>query len=971
MKSLKRKGALAKLGYLVLTVGLTMGMCASAFGATTNTVPAKPLILIGNSGDVSTISIKESGTGALSGTITLQCPAGVSFKTTTPSAKTTSIDLGGGVGVAADATLSDTTGDSKDDKAVWTIKTSSTAADTVVITGVTLELGSTVAAGDVALSVTSEFPGNPGLTEGDLVVAEAVAADAVAQLVTAPVNVAIGGAATSLSNIKFVEATAAALAVDDVITIQLPAGVTFDSAPTAAIDAGDVALDALPGTLNSPDNNKVTWTVKTKSGTASTVLISGIDVLAAASVSAGDINATVSAGTALAATSLKVAAAASKGIKSTVVASATTGWDKTTAALTAAKLPNAPADRVNITLASVLVVENFAEDLTIDDELVLTLPAGITYAAQPAVDYSDLAAKTTPSDPTGYDAFTITINNTISSPAAVGGLLIGNVTGLKVNIDATVAAGDIVATLSGTVGKKAITPISVTIGAVVATSVDVAANATIPAVGIGASGAIGEFTIEEAGAQALLANASSIIVTLPAGVTWAASKAPTATISTGDVVLTSAALSSTDSVATFKVNTASKTASTITVKGNIAIASTVALGDVTATISGTAGVVGTVVLATAADAVTVSSSAIPTLTAGVPTQEISSLTLTEAFAGALTHTGNFRLLASAGSWATATPTVAVTPAAAVTITGWVFTVGDTYATGDTLLVTANGGAARSVAGTITLSGLKLNVPATAATGDVVITLVNGDMAGANGAGLKGASLTMGYIGTPVDLTVAPAVATVSAGKTSVVTIAGGLTTYTVATSDDTVATATISGTTLTITGVAAGTATITVSDSAKVADTATVAVTVETATVVGDAAGVVAVDAAASDLLDLTLNITNAAGVTPAQEWLVFGGTVGGTDIGLFLFGLDASGVMSLVPFSLTLDPATITYAFDPTADAVSVIDIALGSLGFTAGDSFWYGYVYSPAAITSFDPATAVLGTDYLLENFVNITIK
>ena len=922
---MKKKNALwfAPLLAVLFVFGVAV---QGAFAATTNTASSQPPILIGNSGSASNISITESGAGALSATspyntLTLLCPAGVSFEVTTATNKgvgiapgsawdgvyvkvaygaapalgsptaawvagsrtltlsfantetaadiQTAIDavlgadylvvsgpatggstaedpagvVGGpkveevGVGVGVSdvdgyAALSDTDADGLYDKAVWTIDTeSTTAADTVTISNVALKLASSVAPGDVALTVTSEAPYNSGLTKGDVVVAKAVEGEAIAQLDGSANNVPIGGAAVALNNVNVIESTAAALSgtdPDNTLVMQLPAGVNFDGTPVVEEDG--VGFSTTTATLSDTDadglNDKAVWTIDTESTTADTVTISNIMVKAAASVAEGDIDATLTSGTALDAT-LKIASAKPKGITATVVDSTTSAFALVPTADTT--LPETPAGRVNVTLDSIMVVENFADDIAngvTTDALTLTLPDGVTFVQDPAIEASNVTESSP--DPTGYSTLNLTLG---AGGTDRGGLLIGDHPGnaIKVNVDQSVAAGDIVATITGTLGGDDISPIDVVIGKVVETAVDVTANSTIPVIGIGTTGNIGSFTLKESAPQSLLANNAPITVALPSGVTWSA--APTATVSAGNTELTSPATLSTDKgTATFKVTGASTAASTIAIAGSVTVASSASPGDVVATIGGTAGASGSVLVATTQYAVTATSSGIPVLTVGVPTQTIGDLILSEAYAGAMSN-GSFRLLTSSGSFVNVDPTVTVAPTGAMTTSDLTFARETTYSTNDTLVVTKAGSGSTSAA-TITLSGIKLNVPSDAAEGNVTINVLDGDATGSNGAGVKGTSLVMGYIGTPAAMEASPASATLAVDGTTDVAVTNGVGAYSVTTSDDSIATVSVSDGTVTITGVAEGDATITVSDSAEPANTVDIPVTVTAAVTV-------------------------------------------------------------------------------------------------------------------------------------------
>ncbi len=942
MKTIKFRDSLIKFAYLILIAGLTIGLCSSAFGATTNKVISKPLILIGNSGVAGNVEIVESGVGALTGTITLQCPAGVAFK----QQPTIAIDDGVITINTKDAVLS-----SSNTKAVWTIDKASTDTSTLTISNIELALKTTVAAGDISVELTSEYPGNPGLTSETLVVATAVANDAMASLDGDTVNVPIGDdKSTTINNIKIVEATAGSIEKDGMVIVKLPAGVTFDGNPSIAGSVGTAfVFDPAKDALGADTTDTATWKVTTVSDKADTITISNIKIKADATVSVGDISVSISAGKALSSSSLKIAKAAKQGV--------------TAKADTAV---NVLKDRSKMNLATITITENFPEDIEDKDELVITLPSGVTFYSNPkdGATYAKGDLKVNDgavADPSGFETFTIPFNGK-SGAIAVQELVLP----IVANIGPNVADGDIEATISGTVSGSAITPINVTIGKVVTGAVTVAPNATIPVVGIGGSGDIGEFTIVESSGNALLANSNTITVTLPSGVSWNA--APTATIDPAGLTLSDADITN-KSVAVFKVTKSSAKATTITIKGKIDLASTVGIADIEATIAGTSGASGTVTLATAADGVSVSTTKIPTLSAGVPTQKLANVVITEAINKGLADNGNFRLLTQSGTWAQVDPTITAT--GNYPTVGWTFSVETTYNTGDTMLVTLPADVA-TTASTITMEGLKLNVN-TAATGSVQVNLLNGDMKGDKGAGIKSATLLMGSIDAPVALTVSSDTTTVPVGKTTAaITIAGGFPDYSATTSDAAVATASVSGTSVTITGVAAGTATITVADNADPTSTKTIAVTVVTPKTIGTATGAVTeTDSAPADYIEMMLNITNTAGATPAQEWLVFGGTIGGQDIGVFFYTKDSAGVEDVKDFAAGLDPATATYAFDHTTDTVNVVTMTLAPLGFDAGDTFWYGYAYSATALTSFLDAAGALDPSIVIENYVTITLK
>ena len=183
----------------------------------------------------------------------------------------------------------------------------------------------------------------------------------------------------------------------------------------------------------------------------------------------------------------------------------------------------------------------------------------------------------------------MTVSVSALGTASQGGFIIGDTSSgagtndgndLTINVADSVAAGEIQATISGTVGGTAITAQTISIANAVATSTSGTAATSIPVVGIGSSGAIGTVTVAESVGGALLANNSTITATLPSGVTW--TSAPTAgSVSGIALVNATASLSTDNSTATWQVQSASTaggTAGSFTIAGNVTVASTHAGG---------------------------------------------------------------------------------------------------------------------------------------------------------------------------------------------------------------------------------------------------------------------------------------------------------------------------------------------------------------------------------------------------------
>jgi hypothetical protein len=841
-----------KKNHVAVAVTLALG-AAGVEAATTNTASTVPNVLItGSNVGLGNISLAEGGAGQLSNTspqdtFYVQLPTGVSFHsgaTVTADPSDTTMKLADGTrsnvgvgGAAVAATLTDTDGDSKYDRATWSVNTQSAGSNTILIEHIDVDVASTVAAGDITVTIGSNTPGNPGLTAGTVVNGRAVVAGTTNELTATAPNALIGGNGQSAGTVLITETASGTLATDKTVTITLPSGVTFSSGATVTATSTNMdvanASTSASGTTDqaaiSSDNRTATFYVTTASssgnvGQLSIDLSGKIDLLS--TVSAGAINATIGGTASVTAGTVQIATAAS--------------GSTTASAVDSASLSSSPAGRSAVSVSNIKIAENFGNVVSDDGNhtITLTLPDGVTFSAIPSfVNRAGTAGSL--ADPTGYQTSTITIPVSSAASTYVDTYTISN---LKVNIGSSVASGSLAVAIAGNTGSG-VDAASVNVLNVVDSSVAVAANSTIPTRGIGASGqAIGSFTITESVVSALLANGYTVTATLPSGVTWAS--APTATYTGGSTFAMSntATLSSDKQTATFNVSAASSgtTGATITVSGSVDIASTVSAGDISATVGGTAGASGTVTVATAAQATSISASNLTQLTAGTPTQSVGKLKITEAYSGAISQGKSFRVILPAGmAWSDNSVSVSTATVdgtgTAITNSGWsAASPATTFNTNDTLVITAPStlsGAASAV--TVTLP--KVNVQSSASEGTVNATVVDGDTTGANGAGVIGGSLAIAQIGAAATMEASSSTVTINNTGSSTVTISGGTGTYSIATASDTaVATAEISGDTLTITGVAPGTTSVVVTDNAATPQTVTVNITVQQQAVLPD-----------------------------------------------------------------------------------------------------------------------------------------
>jgi len=769
-------------------------------------------------------------------TFYLQLPTGVSFSaapTATPSA-------GSGMALSP-VSLSDTDGDGKDDRATWAITAVSTsAAATITISGITYDVASTVPEGDINVTIGSEPPGNPGLTEGTVANAYATTASLIVNA-SPKRNVKIGATGTSAQstgNIILTESVTGAFAAGKTITLTLPSGVEWNSNANGTsgegpgTDEGNFAAAAANGstwTVTSVTSSTVTITCNTASTTGpAQYKLSGIKVDVASTVSEGDINVTVG-GTAGFTGTVAIASAKNPGV---------------TASALLSTVPKVSQGSLNVLISGIKIVENFANDIDITDatgwDIRVTLPDGVTFsenlgAGNPfTVTTGNLSINQNAleTDTTGYGFFTIDVTapSGIKSALTLDGVTLNK---FKVNIGSDVPVGDLNATVEVNISTTPVTTVTKTVklAEVVAAgaTVERVSTAEPPTVGTGstypATGNELQIKISENSIGSIPVG-SAITVSIT-GATFNSANKPTAAATGGLAATSPATLSDGDTIATFTTTGASTTTpDTITIDLNsIKVGSTE--GDITVKVT-VLGAETDLVMAKAAYATKASVSEVTSLTAGAVSQEAGDIIITEKFAGALTA-GYFRLVLPAGvSFATA-PTVKTSPTAS-TLTIGTKNLGNTFHANDTaeIQITA---ASTTNATTITISNILYNVEPGTADGPVTVQLVDKNLKSAGPCGVTPASLVNAYVGAIPSLTPSPDSVEVAPEGTASVTVSGGIPPYSVESSDETVATATISDGTITITGVAEGSCSVTVSDSSTPAQTADISVTVTPAVV--------------------------------------------------------------------------------------------------------------------------------------------
>jgi Fibronectin type III domain len=117
---------------------------------------------------------------------------------------------------------------------------------------------------------------------------------------------------------------------------------------------------------------------------------------------------------------------------------------------------------------------------------------------------------------------------------------------------------------------------------------------------------------------------------------------------------------------------------------------------------------------------------------------------------------------------------------------------------------------------------------------------------------------------------------------------------------------------------------------------------------VGDAPGWTSFSVRADEQLRLDLNITNSRGDAFSDikaEWLILTGPVGGGQSPVFV--LTSGG--QILDVRKVSDFNAVTYSFNHSADVATLATLAMGSLGFRAGDTFVYGYAYTTSDLSKF----------------------
>lgn len=540
--------------------------------------------------------------------------------------------------------------------------------------------------------------------------------------ISAP-NLLIGGNALTPGDIVIQEATGTIgeLAAGEIITLTLPTGVTN----AATLGVTNVA-DATSGYAAATDvtavctaaGNTITITVAVPA-----VAFPGIIVIPgatfqydlAAATPAGDINVAVSSNNGLATAGT---------VKNGVAVTATT-----VNSCTAAPIPKIVAGINAQTAGNFRIVENVAGVLANAQTIMVTCPSGVSFNVAPTA--------------------TPTVGGTgINLGAGVGAAQVGALSNANrtatwivtaastaaatINIPASldVVSGTLNGNVAYTIGGTAtnLTKGAVNVAEIVTPGTTNTCTTTpIPSVTVGVNAqAAGNLRLTENVTGALLAGGRTIILTLPAGVTFSAAPVATPTDAAIDIgggagVVFAGALSNANRTATWTVTAQAAAATQINIPSVLNVAATVSVGAVDVTIGGSAGATaGTVTIANARAAASLTAASTPTLALGTQNQSIGDLTVIEGFTGAYAAAANIDLVLPSGvEWA-ALPTVTVSGSNLSLANPAFATIG--YIN-DTIRIAVNaGGASTDNPATIVVTGCKVNVLSSAATGNLTVKL---------------------------------------------------------------------------------------------------------------------------------------------------------------------------------------------------------------------------------------------------------
>jgi len=701
-------------------------------------------------------------------------------------------------------TLNDTDGDGKNDRALVTVSSANTAADTLTISIWVTADTATAGKGKKASVIVAG-----GLADTQEI------ADVVTSLST-PVSSAATGQAKVDQNLNESADTSGA---DFVVTI--PAGTAGGTSLTLKPNSGITW-----GTLGST----ITWTVHTP-GFAVDALTptSASNVVGAASSTSTITLKTNWASSAKNSSAIQVkfdiselnSAAGKTGLRGLAVGGVVTGNAQLVEVLangSEAKLsttPKAPSivagSSAAQTLPTIEVTENFNDDL--GGSFTITAGTGLTFISGGSVKAG--AVTGTIAVNATSTVITVTVGSGNGANGASKTISITGITGiasstasgdLSVTVDSTTAAAkygpkaDVLTVASAVdVGGVDLSILSAQVRSVGKDKYVATSTITVKEETYGAISNAAKTQVQDAYFRITPSSNADIKAVAVSTSGYAGGTSPTIAISTPcaaeNGVTTGAWLCEVEAESTAVVPGTSTVSVQVTY-----ITDKAAVGDtVDMVFDGNAEVAGSVTVANVKIATAASvTTAIPGIEAGSDiASKLATVQIKENFANAVTAKGSFRLVAPQG--------VAFQDAASVQAQASIgtATITATFNPNDTLVMTA--------ATTQTITFQPKAVIADGKSGKLSFTIYDGDIEGKGGAGVTSEQVIIAYGGL-VDKLDSGDDTDVTVGFKTSNTVEGGLAPYTVKSGNTGFATVTIDGTKVTVTGVGAGVATITVTD---------------------------------------------------------------------------------------------------------------------------------------------------------------
>lgn len=457
------------------------------------------------------------------------------------------------------------------------------------------------------------------------------------------------------------------------VTITLPAGVTWSqedvtastTTPVGGVTWVKSSVDAQTATFRATSVTNITDTLTIRPRVDIASDFRG-DILASVQIQGENYDATTIDWSDSA--SVRIGRVAARGTVTTV--------------LDATNVSRGVGDQL---VGSIRIRENTADSLNEEEDITISLPAGVTFNAFTTV-------------PAGLSV-TGTLSTLIVDVPAATAIQTIEITGVRLNVGPNVPDGAIIATIAG----ADVTQANVTLATVgVAGVVTVSSRNPVDPVTAGRLGVeVADLRFTENVADALLGN-RIVTLTLPVGFTWSEVVVP------GSILEASPEVSNSGRTLSYwtATNPAPTTGSHFDfsrIRINTAINAPV--GDIVVTVGGTAGVSGTAVLATLRSAVAVTVPAVTNVRADAPGQAVGNIVVTEAFAGAL-RMGTLTVQLPEGFAFDGTPSVEVSNVIGTepTISGPVSVDPATR----TARVTLNAAVAPTNVASVTFSGIRVN-----------------------------------------------------------------------------------------------------------------------------------------------------------------------------------------------------------------------------------------------------------------------